>query len=748
MKSKKIQFLKSIIYFVIIFILVGTYNNIVAEEIYYPSPIIFVHGVDSDDSTWNSAEREMRKYFYNTDGTCKYFDYGYDYLIFAGYADQNNGDIPTIARTALKNEVYYATDRLPDGYKKVNIITHSMGGLVTRSFLKQFSSVYQSNINKVIFIGTPHLGAPSASALWILNKIRNEIIQPALRDYNSFYSQSSGSRFRFADKSGIVIASGLPVGIYNGLTGKLSEELANIDLVLTNADRFGPDPAGTALTQLRLSNNVYYHKTISAGLLWDKKEINIDAMIAGNNTFLGQASQNLAIPNNFKTVRGDISPLRNFFSWILSWGISQTIDLFNNNFTFPQGQSLLDAKNTGDGIVTMASQEGIGSADYIVNAFHTDEPKAWQTILQAIDDPPVIENVRLLKDPSDSGPDYIVVKVKDHLLADVEILELTDADLTSFHDPVTGKNKPYIGYLTKGFLKERDITIPNYGKIHLMPGEFHAELKERAKSGGVYNIRIKNPAGKEASCQVALPVQKDDGVWRYAEAGNWHECGGGCYGWHYSVFPQYRQDAIDEFFNSAISYSYPNVLDPGNQPDFHTSPVGGFAYSRIATTHLEGCGPEGYLWDIDANSDLAPSLEFELAIDKPIKSAKLIGKFQFENYRKKSKEKIDGEEIIEEEKDIAFSISFSNDNFTFVLNTTSRKSGDMVDIPIDQQSLTPNGTNAWTLSAEFLEDSSLTTNCFPQEYIEPPLGRWSHIIYRQKAYIDNPLLVITFEEED
>jgi hypothetical protein len=40
---------------------------------------------------------------------------------------------------------------------KVNIVAHSMGGLVTKSCVKDFDT---ARINKIVFVGTPHLGAP------------------------------------------------------------------------------------------------------------------------------------------------------------------------------------------------------------------------------------------------------------------------------------------------------------------------------------------------------------------------------------------------------------------------------------------------------------------------------------------------------------------------------------------------------------------------------------------------------------
>jgi hypothetical protein len=45
------------------------------------------------------------------------------------------------------------------GHQKVNIVAHSMGGLLTKEYLSQYG---KNDIDNLIFIGTPHLGAPKA----------------------------------------------------------------------------------------------------------------------------------------------------------------------------------------------------------------------------------------------------------------------------------------------------------------------------------------------------------------------------------------------------------------------------------------------------------------------------------------------------------------------------------------------------------------------------------------------------------
>lgn len=85
---------------------------------------------------------------YNTNSN--YFYFPYDWRL---NLDINNSLLDKKV-TDIKNQT---------GFKKVDIIAHSMGGLVTEGYIKEFG---KGSINKLIFVGTPHLGAPkSAKAL-------------------------------------------------------------------------------------------------------------------------------------------------------------------------------------------------------------------------------------------------------------------------------------------------------------------------------------------------------------------------------------------------------------------------------------------------------------------------------------------------------------------------------------------------------------------------------------------------------
>ncbi|OGG51387.1 hypothetical protein A2704_03395 [Candidatus Kaiserbacteria bacterium RIFCSPHIGHO2_01_FULL_54_36b] len=50
------------------------------------------------------------------------------------------------------------------GCTKVDIVAHSMGGLVARYYIQ--SDDYDNDVDQLIFLGTPHLGAPKAYLMW------------------------------------------------------------------------------------------------------------------------------------------------------------------------------------------------------------------------------------------------------------------------------------------------------------------------------------------------------------------------------------------------------------------------------------------------------------------------------------------------------------------------------------------------------------------------------------------------------
>jgi pimeloyl-ACP methyl ester carboxylesterase len=62
----------------------------------------------------------------------------------------------------LKNKI--AAVKEITGSNKIDLVAHSMGGLVARSYIQ--GSDYQYDVDQLIFLGTPHLGAPEDYLVW------------------------------------------------------------------------------------------------------------------------------------------------------------------------------------------------------------------------------------------------------------------------------------------------------------------------------------------------------------------------------------------------------------------------------------------------------------------------------------------------------------------------------------------------------------------------------------------------------
>lgn len=530
------SFQKILLFICLIAVCLG-FNLVFAEDIYYPYPIIFVHGINSDTTTWNTTRDNLEKFFYDEIKGFKYYQTSrWDYFPICDYRNQNNGDIPTIANSALRGVVDRALEKLPTDQRKVIIVCYSMGGLVLRSLLAQDASgYYKSKIDKVIFLGTPNNGAPGPSALWILKEVKDKVLEPMIKDYSSFYSQKVGSIFRFSDNSYQIIASA-PVNIYddmasqlkslNGFWGKVIG--SKTERVLADVI---PDPRGKAIEQLRLSQNVLFTKIITAEKEGKEQSISIGALINGSQTFLGQADQNLKLPDKYKVILFH----NNILGIPKAWALDKLVSM-QGNFSFPSGESLDDVINNGDGIVSFESQGSIGNViEPAVNGFHTDEPKNWQAILDAIDDPPVIEKVRAIREyestSSYNKKHFIIIKVKDYLLADIEIdaLTLDGADIRPA-DFKEAEDKPYKPYtkFAKNFLKKRiggTSDDPNFAPkdiwYHILPesdrtlepGEFYVKVNEITEGNHSLYMRFKNPAGKTVELAGYISKPWVSNVW-------------------------------------------------------------------------------------------------------------------------------------------------------------------------------------------------------------------------------------------
>lgn len=526
-----------------------------AEEKYYPYPVIFVHGLNSNSGTWKTAMTALKDYFYvdSTSSEQKYFPLSNgEYLRVYDYGAQNNGDASYISH-GLKTKVSEALSALPlpDGQKKVIIVAHSMGGIVTRSFLKQYPA-YEDKIDKIVFIGTPHEGSPLASIL-ILVKREIPNLEGMMRQQWAFEALDLIRVLLLERKS--------PKAYYHTLLAQMTVALLADNAVLTVTDKvihidlskYNPKQChnqgqGVAVGQLVVPEWIMATRTFNEGLAKLFPLTLPENLYQKYDTFLNLASNNLSIPagDKVRTIYGTGGA--QFIPRVLG-AILLRNPIIPDISGFPAGNGIPDLfagdGEPGDAIVTYKSQTAMG-AGHGVYSWHCEEPNQWQAILKVIDEAPQIERVRAValddfKSVSEDNKEYyLVVKLKEYLLADiaVETMTLNGVNLLpSNYRGIDGYYKPYLEF-HKDFLSSRDgpsVTDidGNQTKINLEPGEFCIKKVTLKQGKNTLSLKIKNPAAEYASSYeekdkftdemevyISRPII-DDLLFANGCAGNW-----------------------------------------------------------------------------------------------------------------------------------------------------------------------------------------------------------------------------------
>lgn len=73
---------------------------------------------------------------------------------------------------------------------RVDIVAHSMGGLVARAYVE--SPSFGFDVRKLIFLGTPHLGTPSAYLTWEAGQVAPRIMDQLMKLYLTYQALRSG----------------------------------------------------------------------------------------------------------------------------------------------------------------------------------------------------------------------------------------------------------------------------------------------------------------------------------------------------------------------------------------------------------------------------------------------------------------------------------------------------------------------------------------------------------------------------
>jgi PKD repeat protein len=130
-------------------------NLIVIPVAFYRAPILFVHGLWGNVSSF----LDMRNYFNNQFGASNLI------MRVADYSATNASSFSTNQFKVRDNLIMTLVTAQVNGFSsgKVDVVAHSMGGVLSRLYLQSFG--YENDIHTLTTINTPHSGTQSANLL-------------------------------------------------------------------------------------------------------------------------------------------------------------------------------------------------------------------------------------------------------------------------------------------------------------------------------------------------------------------------------------------------------------------------------------------------------------------------------------------------------------------------------------------------------------------------------------------------------
>jgi pimeloyl-ACP methyl ester carboxylesterase len=160
-----------------IFIRIGRYMKNPVKKIYagksekQKRPIILVHGLNRTGRIWLVADDGNKNRFPKARSMAEFLrENGYPNLYINTFPDTRN---TSLFRNANNLKKWIEETKKRFQAKEVDIIAHSLGGLISRAYLQEMNrndakSVnplpYGKDVNRLIMIAIPHLGSPLADS--------------------------------------------------------------------------------------------------------------------------------------------------------------------------------------------------------------------------------------------------------------------------------------------------------------------------------------------------------------------------------------------------------------------------------------------------------------------------------------------------------------------------------------------------------------------------------------------------------
>lgn len=122
-----------------------------------PRPVVLVHGWGADGTMWDAYTDTFLPSI-GVNGLAVFLETG-------ARLDRIGWSTNTIDQNArlLAEKIHDAASYV--GAERVDVIAHSMGGLITRRYIEAYMSEKHPTINQLIMLGTPNLGSRIATAL-------------------------------------------------------------------------------------------------------------------------------------------------------------------------------------------------------------------------------------------------------------------------------------------------------------------------------------------------------------------------------------------------------------------------------------------------------------------------------------------------------------------------------------------------------------------------------------------------------
>ena len=712
---------------------------------------------------------------------------------------------------------YYDEDKFtytePCSKPKVILVCHSLGGIIARYMLVQNIDNIRDKVAAVFFLGTPQLGSPVSVMGYFIPKeipylvkdIKN--VEDTLRDENftdRYWDKLNLELMRdkectrlegdlkfikWAETTG---EGGLNTSIhdysdYRQILGaiqtiqddryriKLMSLLDQIPFVSQKGAVLAtliPDPRANIYRRKFYLQDLTNITTPMVRYVPEDKDLYYDI---SKEAVLANLSTEVGIDKVYSIIGTE--------SYWLKFGLEQTAlyymeGEFDINDYSVEGNHLWE---DGDGVISLESQGLIGIPS-MVKSEHArvkwkgipapficgepDHPSTPNIILQAIDDKPVIEDVRIVISFTPTGSpekSYFIVKAKDYLLADIEFetsLRYADENASDYYDPVSRTYRPYFKF-GKDFLKERTDTTVTIRDINgleaplkLYPGEFYLKIPGTLSWTYYFQyLKLKNPAKKTALCTINYRNYGNRGATIYKK-GRAGESRLGIYGdplmWYYGgtlarPYEDLRWQAYNEFVSSPLLFTYPSYCDIG---------------ARLAAwgewnAYNSNSGYVGIPDHADRGAEISmeisnfiniPSYKAYADPDSAIRLAKFIG------YLDKEVKGNGTDFTIFVSRDSSntwpVTLSSSGDIPLFAINTANYKNGALFETTIAPNNINPYGNNVWQSTSDIPTPSTSQGNCIPESvpnHFSLTFAGLSRADFARSAYIRNPALIIIYE---